>query len=113
MEILKMQEKMISLSDEKVSELYSFASHVSLETIEELAPALLRVCLNSEGKLKNELGRVIFHLQKNERLNTRIGFEKLLHGALKVNSEEVFKLLKSSDKDGRHLASQIKVLLEE
>ena len=113
MSMLKLQEKIAILPDEKVREVYLAASKLSLDTIEELAPALLRICLASEGKLKNELGRVIFHLQKTERLNTRIGMEKLLHGALKVNAEETFKLLEDSENDAKTLSQEIKSLLQE
>jgi len=113
MSMLKLQEKISLLPDEKVREVYALASKLSLDTIEELAPSLLRICLASEGKLKNELGRVIFHLQKTERLNTRIGVEKLLHGALKVNAEATFKLLEDSDDDAKNLSNEIKSLLQE
>ena len=112
MEITKMIEKMASLSNGQLKELYSLASEVSMDTIEELCPALLRICLEAEGgALKNQLGMVIFHLQKNERLNTRIGLEKLLHGALKVNPKEVFNLLESSEPDAKELSKRIKQLL--
>ncbi|MFX1589815.1 MAG: hypothetical protein ACFFC1_16845, partial [Promethearchaeota archaeon] len=108
---LELQEKVKTISDEQLKELYSLASKVSLDAIEELCPALLNICLNAEGGvLKNELGRVIFHLQKLERLNTRIGLEKLLHGALMVNAEEVFKLLEEAEEKG--LADKIKELFQ-
>ena len=113
MSMLKLQEKIAILPDDKVREVYTAASKLSIDTIEELAPALLRICLASEGKLKNELGRVIFHLQKTERLNTRIGVEKLLHGALKVNAEGTFKLLEDSEDDAKNLSNEIKKLLQE
>jgi len=48
-------------------------------------------------------------LQKNERLNTRLGLQKLLHGALKVNAEEVFKLLESAEE--KELSEKIKAML--
>ena len=112
MEILKLQEKVLSLSDEQMRDVYSLSSHMSLDSIEELAPSLLNICLESGGKLKNELGRVIFHLQKTERINTRIGFEKLLHGSLIVNAEETFKLLESSEKDALNLSNELKKLLK-
>lgn len=112
MEILKLQEKIINLTDEQINDLYSFASRVTQETIDELAPILLETCLKAEsGVLKNELGRIIFHLQKIERLNTRIGFEKLLHGALKVDAKEVFKVLESGAADAKNLADKIKTVL--
>ncbi|MFX1411549.1 MAG: hypothetical protein ACFFA6_14450 [Promethearchaeota archaeon] len=114
MEMLKLQEKVKALTDEQIKEIYSCASKVSMDTIEELAHSLLRICLTAEkGELKNELGRVIFHLQKTERLNTRIGLEKLLDGALKVNAEKVFKLLESSEPDAQDLAKDIKAFLKE
>ncbi len=113
MEILELQEKILSLSDIQMKEVYSLSSHMSLDSIEELAPSLLNICLDSGGKLKDELGRVIFHLQKTERLNTRIGFEKLLHGSLRVNAEETFKLLESSEQDAKDLSSELKKLLTE
>ena len=112
MEILELQEKMLSLSDEKLSSIYSYASRVTQESIDELAPSLLDICLEAEsGILKNQLGQVIFHLQKTERLNTRIGFEKLLHGCLRVSIKEVFKVLESGTSDVRALVERIKSIL--
>ena len=112
MEILKLQEKVINLTDEQINSLYSFASRVTQDTIDELAPILLETCLKAEsGILKNQLGQVIFHLQKTERLNTRIGFEKLIHGALKVDAKEVFKVLESGASDAKDLVSRIKTVL--
>jgi hypothetical protein len=112
MEILKLQEKIVNLTDEQINIIYSFASRVTQESIDELAPILLETCLKAEsGVLKNELGRVIFHLQNTERLNTRIGFEKLLHGALKVDIKEVFKVLESGASDAKDLVGRIKSVL--
>lgn len=112
MEILKLQEKMLSLKDEQITSIYSSASRITQESIDELAPILLDICLEAEsGVLKNELGRVIFHLQKTERLNTRIGFEKLLHGALRVDVKEVFKVLESAASDAKDLVERIKFVL--
>jgi len=112
MEILELQEKMLSLSDDRLSSIYSYASRVTQESIDELSPSLLDICLEAEsGELKYELGRVIFHLQKTERLNTRIGFEKLLHGSLIVNIKDVFKLLESGASDAKALVERIKSIL--
>jgi len=112
MEILKLQEKILSLTDEQINSIYSFSSRVTHESIDELVPILLDLCLEAEsGVLKNELGRVIFHLQKTERLNTRLGFEKLLHGALRVDVKEVFKILESAASDAKDLAGRIKSVL--
>ncbi len=112
MEILKLQEKILSLTDEQINSIYSFSSRVTHESIDELVPILLDLCLEAEsGVLKNELGRVIFHLQKTERLNTHLGFEKLLHGALRVDVKEVFKILESAASDAKDLVGRIKSVL--
>jgi len=112
MEILELQEKMLSLSDDRLSTIYSYASRVTQESIDELTPSLLDICLEAEsGILKNQLGQVIFHLQKTERLNTRIGFEKLLHGSLRVSVKEAFKVLESGTSDVRALVERIKSIL--
>ncbi|MHA1884290.1 MAG: hypothetical protein ACXAAI_05330 [Promethearchaeota archaeon] len=85
---------------------------MSKETLEEVCPALLRVALESEkGKLKNQLGNVIFHLQKNDRIETVIGLQKLIDAALIVNPEELFKILESADEDAQDLAKKIKKVL--
>lgn len=106
-------EQQIVLNDNQRKVIYSYASKLSKESIEEVCPALLMVCLNSKrGLLKNELGRVIFHLQKNERINTLIGLEKLLDGTLRVNPEKMFEILETSEKDAQELAKNIKEVLE-
>ncbi|MFX1571111.1 MAG: hypothetical protein ACFFB0_00005 [Promethearchaeota archaeon] len=66
---------------------------------------------SERGLLKNQLGMVIFHLQKNERINTVIGLQKLIDAALIVNPEELFKILESSDADAQELAKKIKEAL--
>ena len=110
--MLELQEKMLSLSDDRLSSIYSYASRVTQESIDELSPSLLDICLEAESdELKNELGRVIFQLQKTERLNTRIGFEKLLHGSLRVSTKDVFKLLESGASDAKALVERIKSIL--
>ncbi|MHA1689211.1 MAG: hypothetical protein ACTSYC_03380 [Promethearchaeota archaeon] len=112
MEILKIKEKIELISDEKRRELYELAKNVSKVTLEELCPALFRICLNApKGSLKNELGRVIFHLQKNERLSTLIGLQKLLEATLLVDPKDTFELLESSEKDAQELAKKIKAIL--
>lgn len=110
MEIMKSKVEILTLNDAQIEKVYELASHIDLAVIEDVAPELLEVCLNAQGGiLKNELGRVIFHLQKTERLNTRIGFEKLLDGALRVNAEDVFKIL--SEAGVKDLVKEIKALL--
>ncbi len=111
MEIIeKIKQK--ELSDEQRNQIYSFSSHISQETRDEVCPALLKILLNTErGALKNELGRVIFHLQKNDRLNTIIGLEKLIDASLMVAPEKLFNILESSEEDAKELAKQIKSVL--
>ena len=71
--ISKVEEKVEGISNVQRAQIYEFARGVSKETLDEVCPALLRLALNSErGLLKNQLGNVIFHLQKNERINTVI-----------------------------------------
>jgi hypothetical protein len=111
-QIPKLEEKVKQLTEVQRGEIYEFARRVSRETIEEVCPALLRLALDSErGLLKNQLGNVIFHLQKNERINTVIGLQKLLDAALLVNPKELFKILESADEEAQELAKKIKVIL--
>ena len=111
-QISKIEEKVAQLTDGQRSEIYEYARRVSRETIEEVCPALLRLALESEkGKLKNQFGMVIFHLQKNERINTVIGLQKLLDAALIVAPEEMFKILESADEGAQELAKKIKSIL--
>ncbi len=108
----KIEQKVEFMSDAQRKLVYAHASRVSKETIEELTEGLLPIVLNSEkGLLKNELGRVIFHLQKTETLNSRIGLEKLLEASLMVAPDETYKLLKSADQDAKDLAKKIKEIL--
>lgn len=108
----KIEEKVLGLTDIQRVQIYEYAKRVSKETLEEVCPALLRLALESEkGALKNQLGMVIFHLQKNERINTVIGLQKLLDAALIVNPEEMFKILVSADEDAQELAKKIKSIL--
>ena len=111
-QIPKIEEKVEQLTQVQRAEIYEYARRVNHETLEEVCPALLRLALDSvKGKLKNQLGMVIFHLQKNERLNTVIGLQKLLDAALIVNPEEMFKILESSDEGAQELAKKIKSIL--
>ncbi|MBN1801108.1 MAG: hypothetical protein JW891_06335 [Candidatus Lokiarchaeota archaeon] len=104
--------KITQISDQQRKAIYKAASTIGKDTIEEVCPALLRIVLNSEkGLLKNELGRVIFHLQKTETLNSRIGLEKLLDASLMVAPEETYKILESSDKFAQDLAKRIKEII--
>ena len=54
---------------------------------------------------------VIFHLQKNERINTVIGLQKLIDAALIVVPDEMFKILEGADEDAQELAKKIKGVL--
>ena len=107
-QIPTLEEKVEQLTEVQRAKIYEYARRVSRETLEEVCPALLRLALDSEkGKLKNQLGMVIFHLQKNERLSTVIGLQKLLDAALNVNPEEMFKILECSDEGAQELARKI------
>ncbi|MEJ2251902.1 MAG: hypothetical protein P8Y97_19865 [Candidatus Lokiarchaeota archaeon] len=106
------KEKEFEISDEKRKQIYNLASKVNKKTLEEICPVLLDMLLESEkGLLKNELGKVIFHLQKNERLNTLIGLQKLIDGALIVNPEKMFRILENAGNDAAELAKKIKKIL--
>jgi len=108
----KIEEKVSRLTDIQRTDIYDYAKRVSKETLEEVCPALLRLALDSErGMLKNQLGNVIFHLQKNERINTVIGLQKLLDAGLIVNPEETFKILENSELDAQELAKKIRNIL--
>ena len=100
------------ITDEQRAKIYSIASHVSKDCRSEICPAILDVLLETErGLLKNELGRVIFHLQKNERLDTQIGLEKLLDAGIQVAPQETFDVLEKSGEDAKELAERIKSVL--
>ena len=100
------------ITDEQRIKIYSFSTHISKETREEVCPALYNTLLNTEkGALKNELGRVIFHLYKNDRLTTVIGLEKLIDASLMVAPEELFKILEDSEADAKELAKKIRQVL--
>lgn len=110
--IQKIEEKAVGITDEKRSQIYDFARKVSKETLEEVCPALLNLALESErGVLKNQLGNVIFYLQKNERIETIIGLQKLIDAALIVNPEAMYKILEESDEDAQELAKNMKKVL--
>ncbi|TFF95065.1 MAG: hypothetical protein EU544_03560 [Promethearchaeota archaeon] len=105
-------EKEIGITDENRTQIYTYCKEISSETREELTDGLLRLLLVQEkGPLKTELGKVIFHLQKNERLNTLIGLQKLVHAGLIVAPEEMYKILETSDQDAQELAQKIKNIL--
>ena len=104
--------KETGITDEQRTMIYTYATKVSKDTINEVCPALLRVLLNDEtGALKDSLGQVIFHLQKNERIDSLIGLQKMTEAALKVAPEEAFKILESSEDDAKELARRIKEVL--
>ncbi|MFW9824914.1 MAG: hypothetical protein ACFFDB_14715 [Promethearchaeota archaeon] len=108
----KIEEVEEGISDIQRTQIYDLARSVSKQTLEEVCPALLRLALESEkGLLKNQLGNVIFHLQKNERIETVIGLQKLIDAALIVNPKEMFKILEESDEDAQELAKNIKAIL--
>ena len=100
------------ITDDQRSTIYSYATKVSKDTINEVCPALLRILLNDEtGALKGSLGQVIFHLQKNDRINSLIGLQKMMEAALKVAPEEAFKIFESSEEDAKEFSRKIKEIL--
>ena len=108
----KIEEEAVGITDSQRAQIYEFARSVSKETLEEVCPALLNIALESEkGALKNQLGNVIFHLQKNERIETVIGLQKLIDAALIVNPEAMYKILEESDEDAQELAKKMKAVL--
>ncbi|MFX0081507.1 MAG: hypothetical protein ACFE94_07130 [Candidatus Hodarchaeota archaeon] len=108
----KIEEEAQAITDTQRSQIYEFAREVSKDTLEEVCPALLNIAIESErGLLKNQLGNVIFHLQKNERINTVIGLQKLIDAALIVNPEAMFKIFEESDTDAQALGKKIKAVL--
>ncbi len=110
--IQKIEEKVEGITDTQRTQIYEFARSISKETLEEVCPALLRLALDSEkGILKSQLGNVIFHLQKNERIETVIGLQELIDAALIVNPEEMFKIFGDSDAEAQELAKKIKEVL--
>ncbi|KKN39115.1 hypothetical protein LCGC14_0746770 [marine sediment metagenome] len=111
-QIHDVEEKEVRLSEVQRSKIYELARRVSHEMLDEVCPALFRAIMTTDSKLlKNQLGIVIFHLQKNDRINTVIGLQKLLEASLKVAPEELFKILGSADSDAQELAQKIKALL--
>ncbi len=111
MEVLEKIKKE-GITDEQRAQIYTLSTHISKETREELCPALYNTLLNTEkGALKNELGRVIFHLYKNDSLTTVIGLEKLIDASLMVAPEEMFKILEESEADAKELAKKIRQVL--
>lgn len=112
-QIPDVEEKAVGLSEVQRSAIYELARRVSHDTLDEVCPALLRAIMATNSKLlKNQLGRVIFHLQKNDRINTVIGLQKLLEASVKVAPEGMFKILESADSDAKELAQKIKELLK-
>ena len=107
------KEKIELISDIQRAKIYSLARYISKDAINEICPELFKIVENEEhGVMKNELGRVIFHLLKNERLNTIIGLEKLLDASLTVNSEKALEVLFKCGKEGKLLVKGIKDILK-
>lgn len=106
------KEKEVLISDQQRKQIYELANNVGIRTIDEICPVLFDCVLDSaQGRLKNELGKMIFHLQKNERLNTRIGLERLIDAALQVNPEKMFRILESAGGESKELADNIRSVL--
>lgn len=107
------EEKGEHISDIQRTKIYSLITYMSKDAINEMCPELFNIVENVErGVMKNELGRVIFHLLKNERLNTIIGLEKLLDASLTVNYEKTLEVLNDCGKEGKILVKKIKDILK-
>lgn len=105
--------KIENISDVQRTKIYTLVSYMSKEVVNEMCPALFNIVENVEhGTMKNELGRVIFHLLKNDRLNTIIGLEKLLDASLTINIEKAFEVLNDCGKEGKILVKQITDILK-
>ena len=92
-QILKSQTKVVMASQDLKSKVCEYMNLMKQEDIEEFCPAILNTLLSKEkGLLKNELGRIIFQLQKTEQLNSRFALEKLVEGALIAAPEDLFRL---------------------
>jgi hypothetical protein len=92
-QILKSQTKVVMTSQDLKSKVCEYMNLMKQEDIEEFCPAILNTLLSKEkGLLKNELGRIIFQLQKTEQLNSRFALEKLVEGALIAAPEDLFRL---------------------
>lgn len=92
-QILKSQTKVVMTSQDLKSMVCEYMNLMKQEDIEEFCPAILNTLLSKEkGLLKNELGRIIFQLQKTEQLNSRFALEKLVEGALIAAPEDLFRL---------------------
>lgn len=92
-QISQSQKKIVDLSYNLRINAHDHMQRMKQEDIEEFCPAILNILLSKEkGLLKNELGRIIFHLQKTEQLNTRFALEKMVEGALIIAPDELFRL---------------------
>lgn len=92
--------------------IFNLVRYVSKNTCERVCPEILDMLLNSEkGKLKSNLGKSIFHLQRVERLNSTIGLERLIEAGLLVDTVGLLKILESSEQDAKDLASEMREIL--
>lgn len=107
--IIKIREE--GISEEQRTEISSLASNVSKETRNEICPALFKVILNSDISMKDDLGRVIFYLLKNNKIKTTFGLQKLIDALLIIAPEELFKILKNSCNEAKILSKNIKKMI--
>lgn len=108
-----MQTIEIVLSDIQKTKIMSLVHYVSKKTCNDICPKILNMLLSSEkGKLKNNLGRTIFHLQRVERLNSMIGLERLIEGGLLVDTYGLIDVLENSEQDAKDLAIEMKEILQ-
>ena len=107
-----MQKLEIILTEVQKIKVFSLVRYISKKTCEQVCPKLLEMLLNSEkGKLKNNLGRSIFHLQRVERLNSTIGLERLVEAGFLVNTPKLLEILDNSEQDAKDLANEIREII--
>lgn len=109
---MKIIMEIIQITRPQLAKILSLTKMVSEDAIEKICPALYDMLLEkSNYKLKNMLGRYIFHLQQVDRLNTTIGLQKLLEGGLSILPDETLEVLRDTCEEGQDLAEEIRHVL--
>ncbi|GAB4305386.1 MAG: hypothetical protein Kow0069_01070 [Promethearchaeota archaeon] len=106
------------ISRVQLAKILALTKLVSEDALETICSSLYDLLLEkSERRLKNMLGRYIFHLKQVDRLNTTIGLQKLLEAGLSVLPEETLTLLETLggtekvSEAGKELAAEIREIL--
>lgn len=96
----------------QLAKILSLTKMVSEDALETICPKLYEMLLEkSNYRLKNMVGRYIFHLKQVDRLNTTIGLQKLIEGGLAVLPDETLEVLRSCSDEGADLAEEIKLIM--